>query len=100
MIARDLSRGSAIRKEFAAIPIRELTAMYRKAGEYFTSSSLPCGDSEQSFDDYLRSLSATTGSPLVFCQRNAEKVAFVLKNVEEVLAGLSRGLDLNILDRG
>jgi acyl-CoA reductase-like NAD-dependent aldehyde dehydrogenase len=100
MIARDLSRGSAIRKELAAIPIRDLIAMYRKAGEYFTSTSLPCGDIEQSFDDYLRSLSATTGSPLVFCRRNAEKVAYVLKNVEEVIAGLTRGLDLNILDRG
>src|SRR5262245_46112793 len=99
MIARDLSRGLAIRKELAAIPIRDLIAIYRSAGAYFSTSSLPCGESEQTFDEYLRCLSATTGSPLVFCRRNAEKVAYVLNNVEEVLAGLTRDLDLTILDQ-
>jgi acyl-CoA reductase-like NAD-dependent aldehyde dehydrogenase len=100
MIARDLARGAAVRRELAAIPVKDLFALYRKAGELFTSASLPCGDGELSFDDYLRSLSATTGSPLVFCRRNAEKVAFVLNNVEEVLGGLTRGLDLAVLDTG
>jgi acyl-CoA reductase-like NAD-dependent aldehyde dehydrogenase len=100
MIARDLSRGAAIRKELAAIPVRELFAKYQQAGEYFLSAALPCGEREQTFDEYLRCLSATTGSPMVFCRRNAEKVAFVFKNIEEVLAGLTRGLDLTILDRG
>jgi len=100
MIARDLSRGPSIRQELAAIPIRDLIGMYSKAAEFFTTTPLPCGDSEQSFDDYLRCLSATTGSPLVFCRRNAEKVAYVLSRVAEVLAGLTRGLDLSILDSG
>src|SRR5581483_5549509 len=88
------------RKELAAVPIRDLIGLYAKAADYFTGATLPCGGAEQSFDDYLRSLSATTGSPLVFCRRNAEKVAYVMRNIEEVLAGLTRGLDLTVLDRG
>jgi acyl-CoA reductase-like NAD-dependent aldehyde dehydrogenase len=100
MIARDLSRGPAARRALAAIPARDLIAMYRKAGEYFLEAKLPGGDAELSFDEYLNCLSATTGSPLVFCRRNAEKVAYVLKNVEEVIAGLTRGMDLTVFDRG
>jgi len=100
MIARDLSRGPAVRRELAAIPVRDLFAIYRRAGELFTSAVLPCGNGEQSFEEYLRCLSATTGSPLVFCRRNAEKVAYVLNNVEEVLGGLTRGLDPVVLDSG
>lgn len=100
MIARDLSRGSATRRELAAIPMRELVGMYKKAGQHFLSDSLPCGDTQQAFDGYLSCLSATTGSPLVFCRRNAEKVGYVLSHIDEVLAGLTRGLDLNVLDNG
>ncbi|MBX7102544.1 MAG: aldehyde dehydrogenase family protein [Gemmataceae bacterium] len=100
MIARDLSRGPAARRALADVPVADLIAMYRKAGEYFLEAKLPCGDAELSFDEYLRCLSGTTGSPLVFCRRNAEKVAYVLKNVDEVLAGLTRGLDLRVLDKG
>jgi acyl-CoA reductase-like NAD-dependent aldehyde dehydrogenase len=100
LIARDLVKAPQARKELAAVPVRDLIGMYAKAADYFAGAALPCGDREQSFDDYLRNLSATTGSPLVFCRRNAEKVAYVLKNVGEVLGGLTRGLDLTILDRG
>jgi acyl-CoA reductase-like NAD-dependent aldehyde dehydrogenase len=100
MIARDLSRGPTARHELAAIPMRDLVGMYKKAGEHFLASSLLCGDTQQSFDEYLRCLSATTGSPLVFCRRNAEKVGYVLSHIDEVLSGLTRGLDLNVLDQG
>ncbi|MFO0808864.1 MAG: aldehyde dehydrogenase family protein [Gemmataceae bacterium] len=100
MIARDLQRAPQVRRELAAIPVRDLIGMYHKAAESFTAGTLPCGDAELSFDDYVRNLSSTTGSPMAFCRRNAEKVGYVLKNIEDVLAGLTRGLDLSILDRG
>ena len=74
--------------------------MSGRAADYFASGTLPIGDQEQSFDDYIRSLSSTTGSPMVFCRRNAGKVEFVLRNIETVLGGLTRGLDLSILDNG
>jgi acyl-CoA reductase-like NAD-dependent aldehyde dehydrogenase len=97
---KDLTRMAAARKELAAIPVRDLFQMYAKAADYFANGKLPIGDQEQTFDDYIRCLSATTGSPQVFCRRNAGKVEFVLRNVETVLAGLTRGMDLSILDRG
>lgn len=100
MIARDLARGPRARQDLSAVPVRDLIGMYKKAADLFLNSTLPCGDVELSFDEYLRNLSGTTGSPLVFCRRNAEKVAYVLANVEEVIAGLTRGLDLTVLDRG
>lgn len=99
-IARDIGNMPRARKELAAIPARDLLAMYKKAADYFVNAALPCGDAELTFDDYVRNLSATTGSPQVFCRRNAMKVHYVLDNVEEVIGGLTRGLDLEALDQG
>jgi acyl-CoA reductase-like NAD-dependent aldehyde dehydrogenase len=100
MIARDLGNMPRAHKELAAIPVRDLLAMYKKAADYFLNAALPCGDTELTFDQYVRCLSSTTGSPMVFCDRNARKVHYVLANVEEVIGGLTRGLDLDALDRG
>lgn len=99
-IARDLSGLPNAHRQLREIPIRDLIAMYRQAAGYFLNSPLPSGDVDLSFDDYIRNLSATTGSPMVFCRRNAMKVHYVLEHIEEVLAGLTRGLDLDALDRG
>ena len=99
-IARDLGTMDRTRKELAAIPIKDILAIYKKAADHFENSVLPCGNVELSFDDYVRNLSATTGSPMVFCRRNALKVHYVLGHIEEVLAGLTRGLDLEALDQG
>ena len=99
-IARDLGTVARARKELAAVPVRELIGMYARAADYFKNGTLPCGDTEQTFDDYVRCLSSTTGSPMVFCRRNALKVHYVLENVEEVIGGLTRGLHLEALDQG
>jgi acyl-CoA reductase-like NAD-dependent aldehyde dehydrogenase len=99
-INRDLSRMKQARQELARIPALDLIGMYTKAADVFAKGTVPVGDTEQSFDDYIRSVSATTGSPMVFCRRNAGKVEYVMRNVEEVLGGLTRGLDLSVLDTG
>jgi acyl-CoA reductase-like NAD-dependent aldehyde dehydrogenase len=99
-IARDVSQAERARKELAAIPVRDILAMYKQAANYFLNAALPCGNTELTFDDYVRNLSSTTGSPMVFCRRNALKVHYVLDNVEEVVGGLTRGLDLEALDNG
>ncbi len=99
-IARDIGLTERLHKELAAIPIRDILDIYKKAATHFKDSILACGDAEMSFDDYVKNLSATTGSPMVFCQRNALKVHYVLDNIEEVLSGLTRGLDLEALDKG
>jgi acyl-CoA reductase-like NAD-dependent aldehyde dehydrogenase len=100
LIARDLNKMGQARRELQAIPIAQLLEMCREAADHFISGTLPCGDTAQTFDDYIRNLSATTGSPMVFCRRNASKVEFVLRNMEMVLGGLTRGLDLSVLDTG
>ena len=99
-IARDVGGMERAHKELRAIPIRDILAMYKKAADYFVNATLPCGDAELSFDDYIRNLSATTGSPMVFCKRNALKVHYVLGHIEEVIGGLTRGLDVEALDSG
>lgn len=99
-ISRDVDKLTRVKRELAEIPSRELYAMYAEAADHFVNGTLPIGDQEQSFDDYIRSLSATTGSPMVFCRRNAQKVEFVLRNVETVIGGLTRGLDPEVLDHG
>ncbi len=100
MIARDLGGVARAHKELAAIPVRDLLAMYEKAADYFLNAALPCGDVELTFDQYVRNLSSTTGSPVVFCDRNARKVHYVLSHIEEVIGGLTRGLPLDALDAG
>ena len=44
--------------------------------------------------------SATTGMPQRLCRGNMEKIRFVLDEMERVLGGLTRGLDLRALDDG
>ncbi len=100
MIARDLGGVARAHKELAAIPVRDILAMYDRAADYFLNAALPCGDAELTFDQYVRNLSSTTGSPVVFCDRNARKVHYVLSHIEEVIGGLTRGLPLEALDTG
>jgi acyl-CoA reductase-like NAD-dependent aldehyde dehydrogenase len=100
MIARDLGQMERAHKLLASIPVRDILGMYKKAADYFLNATLPCGDAELTFDQYVRNLSATTGSAMVFCDRNARKVQYVLANIEEVIAGLTRGLPVEALDAG
>jgi len=99
-IMRDLSKMGQARRELAAIPSAELLTRVKAAAKIFLEETLPCGDTPQSFDDYITNLSSTTGSPMVFCRRNAAKVAYVMGNIDEILAGLTRGMDLSVLDKG
>jgi acyl-CoA reductase-like NAD-dependent aldehyde dehydrogenase len=98
LITRDVARMDY--DVLDAFPMRNLLAMCRKAAELFTSAELPAGDARQSFDDYVRDLSATTGMPYVYCRSNAKKIHRVLDEMEAIVAGLTRGFDLSILDRG
>ncbi len=98
MIVRDVHRmADDVLERFT---VAELLEMCRKAADLFGSATLPIGDHPQSFDDYLGQLSATTGMPVTYCKTNADKIRRVMADMESILAGLTRGLDLEILDRG
>jgi len=98
LISRDVNRWDYdVLEQFT---VKELIAMCRKAAELLMSGTLPVGDAKQTFDDYVRQLSATTGMPHSYCRLNAKKIHRVLDEMEAILAGLTRGFDLSILDKG
>jgi hypothetical protein len=103
LIARDLGRQGEHRRALEERSAAELFALGRRAAELFTGADLPLdpeAGTTQSFTDYLRQVSATTGSPQAMVRMHSEKVHFVLSSLERIVAGLTRGLDPAVLDRG
>lgn len=103
LISRDLLRQADARRRLQAIPITELIAMAARAGDHFLNDTLPLdpdSGSVQSPQDYVEQVTATTGMPWSNVRRNMAKVHGVLTAVEEVLLGLTRGMDLSVLDEG
>jgi hypothetical protein len=98
LITRDIGRGD--HRVLEGFTVADLIAKCAKAADLFLTAPLPLGDDKQTFDDYIGQLSGTTGMPVTYCRGNAEKIARVLREMERVLAGLTRGFDLSILDRG
>ncbi len=103
VIRRDLLRQGAARERLAAIPVIELVRMAKAAAEHFANDALPLDPAEgvmQTPEQYVEQVSATTGMPWSNVRRNMAKVHGVLSRVDEVLGGLTRGLDLGVLDEG
>lgn len=85
LIARDLAGMRPLK-----LSTGELLEIYRRAAPLFVESP----------EEYIRNLSATCGLPETLCRFNMEKIRTVLEGMESVLAGLTRGLDLSVLDSG
>ena len=102
ILKKDLQRigeGRAALRKFTVAQLVEISA---KAGDLFLSGTLPLGDRGhmQSADDYVRTLSGTSGLPHVMVRRNMTKIHYALTHVGTVLNGLSRGLPMEVIDRG
>lgn len=103
LIRRDLLKQGEARARLQAIPYKELVAMAGRAAGHFLNDTLPLdpeSNTTQTPQQYIEQVSATTGAPFSNVKRNMMKVHGVLDKVEEVLAGLTRGLDLSVLDSG
>jgi acyl-CoA reductase-like NAD-dependent aldehyde dehydrogenase len=100
LIRRDLLDQHKMRAALTQFTTAQLLAMCKQAGEYYLNGTLPVGDQEQTPEDYVRQLSATTGMPHVLVRRNMKKIYGALAEMESMLAGLTRGLDTRILDDG
>ena len=110
MAELSLANSGLIRKDFHdaernkaaldALPVSEIITMCRNAAELFMTAELPIDSTTQSPEEYIELLSASTGMPGALCRRNMEKIRLVLDEMEAVLGGLTRGLDLSILDIG
>ncbi|MEX2660359.1 MAG: aldehyde dehydrogenase family protein [Vicinamibacterales bacterium] len=88
------------RAALAKIPYDRLLEICMRTADHFLNATLPLGDGEQTPDDYVQQLSATTGMPYALVRKNMAKIAGVLTEMRTVLAGLTRGLDLSLLDAG
>src|SRR5215207_19619 len=98
LIRRDLRAQGEARAALAKVPAGEPLAACVRAAEHFIDGGLPLGDSTQTPTDYVRQVTATTGMPHVLVRRNMAKIHSVLTGMGGVLRGLTRGLDLRVLD--
>ena len=103
LIRRDLLKQAEARALLQAIQFADLVKMAHQAAAHFLNDTLPLDPESgtmQTPQQYIEQVSATTGMPFSNVRRNMTKVHGVLDKVEEVLAGLTRGIDLAVLDRG
>lgn len=102
IIRKDMKRIDEARAALKRYSIEQLIEMSARAGEAFLNGTLPLGDRghTQSPEQYVETLSATSGLPHVMVKRNMAKIHHALTHMRTVLNGLTRGLDLSILDRG
>ncbi|HWT04049.1 MAG TPA: aldehyde dehydrogenase family protein [Pyrinomonadaceae bacterium] len=100
LIRRDLLDQETGRRALAKFSCAELLEICARAAGHFSEDELPLGDERQTPSDYVRQVSATTGLPHVLVRRNMAKIAGVMAEMKDVLAGLTRNLDLRVLDEG
>ncbi len=102
IIRKDLARIGESRAALKQVPTEKLLDICARAAELFQNEQLPLGDHGhlQSPAEYTETLSATSGLPYVMVKRNMTKIGQALTNMRLVLNGLTRGLDINLLDRG
>jgi len=102
IVRKDLGRVAEAQTALKKFSVAQLIEICARAGEQFLNGTLPLGDQghTQSPQQYLETLSSTSGLPHVMVRRNMDKIHLALTNMKTVLNGLSRGLDLSILDAG
>jgi hypothetical protein len=102
ILRKDFPRIPASRAALRSFTVSQLIEMCARAGDHFLNGTLALGDGghTQSPQDYVETLSSTSGLPWNMVRRNAEKIHYALTHMREILNGLTRGLDLGILDRG
>ncbi len=100
LIRRDLAKAAANKSALDALPVHELLQICKNAAALFLEAELPLNSGSQTPDDYVRNLSVTTGMPESLCRINMGKIHKVLDDMAAVLGGLTRGLDISILDAG
>src|SRR4051812_28538826 len=95
--ARKAARARAVLRDFS---IDDLITRVGNAGKLYMSATLPMGNGTQTPDEFIRAQSATTGLPERLARANMQKNAFVLGEMRNILASLTRGLSFDILSRG
>ena len=96
LLGRDIRLSQRARETvlLTEIPIDDLTAMMKRAADFYLNDSLSIGNGEQSPDDFARQQSASTGLPEHLCKANMKKNHFVLSNMDQDSDALTRGLPI------
>ena len=100
LLRRDLLDQEGMRRPLLEFSTPQLFEICAAAARHFMQDALPLGDTSQLPDDYVGQVSATTGLPHVMVRRNMQKIEGVLARMPEMLAGLTRNIDPELLDRG
>ncbi len=102
IIRKDMRKIDKSRDALKKFTVDELIELCAKAGEEFLNGTLPLGDKghTQSADEYVKTLSSTSGLPHNMVRMNMKKIHFALTNMKLILNGLTRGLDHSIIDTG
>jgi acyl-CoA reductase-like NAD-dependent aldehyde dehydrogenase len=102
IVRKDLARIGDARAALKKLTVAQLIEICAKAGDLFLNETLPLGNKghTQTAQQYIETLSCTSGLPQVMVRRNMAKIHFALKQMATILNGLTRGLDLTVLDRG
>ena len=102
ILRRDIARIGDARAALKKFTCDQLIEICRKTGEIFLNGTLPFGDKghTQTPQEYIETLSRTSGLPHVMVKMNMMKINDALANMRTVLNGLTRGLDLSVIDIG
>ena len=102
IIRKDLQRLTDSRAALKKFSVADLLDVCSRAADQFLRGTLPLGSQghTQTAGQYIETLSATSGLPHVMIRRNMDKIHGALTGMKAILNGLTRGLDLAILDRG
>ncbi|NNE91807.1 MAG: aldehyde dehydrogenase [Verrucomicrobiales bacterium] len=102
MIKYDIARMGEAREKLRKMKSEDLIEITKKAGEIFLNDDLPIGvdGAMQSPEDYVLSLAATSGLPHALIRMNMQRLGGIFGQIEDIFQGLTRGLDIAVLDKG
>jgi hypothetical protein len=100
IVRKDLARVAESRAALKKFSTAQMLEICARAGAEFLDGTLPLGDGKQSPQQYIESLSATSGLPQVMVRRNMTKIHGALTQMKSILNGLTRGLNFSVLDHG
>lgn len=100
VIRKDLQRLLEARRALKKFPTDQLLEMCARAGEQFLNGTLRIGEHKQTAQEYVETLSVTSGLPYVTVRRNMARIHQALVNMRAIVKGLTRGFDFSVLDEG
>lgn len=102
MIKRDLRRQDDAAQKLRALSSEQLLGICKEAGRLFLEAELPLNQSgdTQTAEQYVATLSRTSGLPHVLVRRNMQKIFTVLDGMADILRGLMRGMDPAVVETG